>query len=86
MDDIVEELGTSRTILNEYMNSNYRMSFRAWRNILRIEEAKRMLIESDIAVAELYLAVGFSDRSNFHRQFTEIVGQTPGQYRKNHRR
>ncbi len=86
MDDIVAEIGTSRPILNEHMNSQYGMSFRAWRNILRIEEAKRLLKESDVPVAEIYSAVGFTDRSNFHTAFKETVGLTPNQYRTNHRR
>ncbi len=81
IDDILCELGTTRPKLNEYMNSRYGMSFRAWRNSLRIEEAKCLLVESDMPVANIYHAVGYTDRSNFHREFTDIVGMTPIQYR-----
>ncbi len=84
MDDIVEELSTTRAQLNEHMNSHYNMNFRTWRNSLRIEEAKRLLVESEIPVAGIYTVVGYSDRSNFHRQFTETVGMTPMQYRRAH--
>ncbi len=83
VEEIVDELGTTRSALNDYTNSRYGMNFRAWRNLLRIEEAKHLLVESEIPVADIYFVVGFTDRSNFHRQFKEIVGETPMQYRNN---
>ncbi len=82
VDEIVNELDTSRRQLNDYMVRTYGTNFRTWRNRLRIDEAKKLLEEGDIAVAEIYNAVGYSDRSNFHRQFTSAVGMTPLQYRK----
>ncbi len=86
MEEIVEELGTSRTNLNEYTNRRYGMSFRAWRNQLRIEEAKHLLAASDVPVAEIHYVVGFTDRSNFHREFKGAVGMTPMEYRNNHQK
>ncbi len=85
IDDILCELDTTRPKLNEYMNHHYGMNFRAWRNTLRIEEAKRMLIETNIPVANIHNAVGYTDRSNFHRHFAEIAGLTPAQYRSKHK-
>ncbi len=85
MVDIVEELGTTRSHLNEYMSRHYNMNFRTWRNHLRIEEAKRLLIETDTPLADIVAIVGYSDRSNFHRYFTDIVGMTPIQYRNQHK-
>ncbi len=81
MDEIVHELDTTRLELNEYMNSHYNTNFRAWRNSLRIEEAKRLLIETSLPAASIPGAVGYTDRSNFHRHFTESTGMTPSQYR-----
>ncbi len=81
MDEIVHELNTTRLELNEYMNNHYNTNFRAWRNSLRIEEAKRLLAETSIPAAGIPGAVGYTDRSNFHRHFTEATGMTPGQYR-----
>ncbi len=86
IDDIVEELDTTRPVLNEYMTRNYGVNFRTWRNRLRIEEAKRLLIDSQIPVSEIYNSVGYTDRSNFHRQFTSIVGSTPMQYRNKYKK
>lgn len=85
IDEIVDELRTTRRSLNEYMMRVHGCTFRTWRNRLRIEDAKRMLAKSDIRASEIYLNVGYTDRSNFHRQFTEIVGMTPLQYREKHK-
>ncbi len=81
IDDIVRELHTTRSELNEYMMNTYGMNFRTWRNHLRIKEAQHLLLTTDIPVAELYDAVGYTDRSNFHRQFTALIGCTPAQFR-----
>lgn len=49
-------------------------------------EAKRMLAESDLSVAEVGHRLGFSEPTNFGRFFTRIVGIPPGQFRTQARR
>jgi AraC-like DNA-binding protein len=58
------------------------MDFKTWRTELRIEEAKRLLLKDrNISTNLVGEMAGFSDRSNFHRQFVKIVGCSPRQYR-----
>ena len=58
-----------------------------WRKELRIEDAKRLLLEfPDLPVATVGQMVGIDDKSNFKRQFTETVRQTPRQWRESHGR
>jgi len=82
-DQIAKELNTTKEMLHLYFTTKVGMDFKTWRTGLRIEEAKRLLIEnpemSTNIIAELS---GFSDRSNFHRQFTKIVGCSPKQWRE----
>lgn len=47
----------------------------------RVEKAARLLIESELSMAEIAQAVGFSDQSHFTRCFTRLIGTTPGAYR-----
>jgi AraC-like DNA-binding protein len=49
-------------------------------------EAKRLLAESDLAVAEVGSRLGFSEPTNFGRFFTRTVGVSPGQFRADSRR
>jgi AraC-like DNA-binding protein len=49
-------------------------------------EAKRLLAESDLAVADVGARLGFSEATNFGRFFARTVGSSPGQFRAESRR
>ena len=49
---------------------------------LRIDQARRLLAETDKSVTDIAFEVGIGDSSYFARVFRERQGQTPGQYRK----
>ena len=82
-EQIAKELNTSKEMLHLFFVTRMSVDFKTWRTRLRIEEAKLLLLENQEKsiniVAELS---GFSDRSNFHRQFTKIVGCSPKQWRE----
>ena len=48
----------------------------------RIEKAKKLLIITNLPIKDIYIQTGFSDISYFSKQFKQIVGVTPQQYRK----
>ena len=56
--------------INEYINR------------MRIEHARKLLLESDLKVYEVAEAVGFRDLRYFARQFYAFVGENPSTYRK----
>ena len=81
-DQIAEELNTTKDVLNLYFTTRIGVDFRTWRTALRIEEAKKQLHENKYASINMISeASGFSDKSNFHRQFVKIVGCSPKQWR-----
>ena len=47
----------------------------------RIERAKALLRGGDVSVTEVCLEVGCTSLGSFSSRFTEIVGETPSQYR-----
>lgn len=82
-DQIASELKTTKDILHLYFMTKMGIDFRTWRTGLRIEEAKRLLLENRDASINIVAEVsGFSDKSNFHRQFVKIVGCSPKQWRE----
>lgn len=82
-EDIAKELNTTREILNLYFATRKGVDFKTWRTGLRIEEAKRLLIQNkDLSTNIVGEMSGFSDRSNFHRQFVKFVGCSPRQWRE----
>ena len=69
-------------MLHLYFATKLGVDFRTWRTNLRIEEAKTLLLENkDASINIIAEASGFSDKSNFHRQFVKIVGCSPKEWR-----
>ena len=76
-------LGTDSVTLFHFFEQRMKIDFRTWRNRLRLEDAKRMMLENPGAsTAEIARRTGFSNRSNFSRQFLSYTGRTPAQWRK----
>jgi len=48
----------------------------------RISVAKEMLSESDLSIADVALAVGFSGASQLNRVFRKLIGVTPAAFRR----
>ncbi|MDJ0597045.1 MAG: helix-turn-helix transcriptional regulator, partial [Pleurocapsa sp. MO_226.B13] len=48
----------------------------------RIERAKELLRQSDLAIADVALRLGFSHQSHLSRHFKRLVGVTPKQFRQ----
>lgn len=81
-EEVAHELGTTREMLQLYFTDKVGEDFRSWRTELRINDAKQMLLEKkDTSINLIGEMAGFSDRSNFHRQFTKLVGCTPKKWR-----
>ncbi len=53
---------------------------------LRIEKAAEMLLQKNVKVTDASLASGFWNSSYFTRKFKKIIGMTPMEYRKKHRK
>ena len=81
-EELATELKTTREILHLYFTTRKGVDFKTWRTELRVEEAKRLLLKNkDVSVNIIGEMAGFSDRSNFHRQFVKLVGCSPKQWR-----
>ncbi|WP_157944659.1 helix-turn-helix transcriptional regulator [Mangrovicella endophytica] len=49
---------------------------------IRIAASKRLMLAGEISLAEVALACGFGDQSYFTRVFSNLVGTSPGQWRR----
>lgn len=82
-DEVSAKLGIRKDEISLYVHHYYRQNFLSWRRNLRIEEAKRLLLDDmTIPAALIGEAVGITDKSNFRRQFKELTGYTPVEWRK----
>ena len=78
-----DQLHTNRTYLSEFINATYGVSFRDWITGLRIEYAKRLLVQyPKLTLADISERSGFLSPSHFIRIFKENAGCTPARWRK----
>ena len=81
-EEVAKDLHTTKDGLQMYFNVKKNIDFRTWRTELRVQDAKHILLENtDLSIQSVGEMAGFSDRSNFHRQFTKIVGCSPKTWR-----
>lgn len=85
MDDILSDLGLTSGELSAYCTKKLGRTFLTWRKEIRMEEAKRLLLEHpDIPACKIGGSLGITDKSNFRHQFKSVTGLTPCQWRENH--
>ena len=81
--EAAERLGTDTGTLHTYFRERIGLDFRTWRTRLRLEDAKRMLADNPfLSPADAARICGFSNRSNFSRQFLAYTGRTPAQWQR----
>lgn len=80
--DLARECSTSEAVLSKIINVYFNKSFPQLINEHRIEDAKRLLRETEANVNVVAEQVGFNSLPTFNRVFKEITGSTPGQYRQ----
>lgn len=83
-EDLAHYLGMSSDYLTLCFRNEVGMTFVAYLNRYRVNQAKLLLSESDKNVKEVAMVVGFADSGYFTRVFRRQVGMTPESYRKNH--
>ena len=83
MEDLAKRIDVKPYTLMKYFEVCLKKDFRVWRTGMRIEYAKRLLLkDNDSDIGKIARAVGFHDKSNFHRQFKNYTGCTPSMWRK----
>lgn len=81
MSSLAEHLGVSGVTLAVKFKNVMEISPSDYLLILRMEQAKKMLRETNRQVKEVSLEVGYEDARVFMRRFKKYTGMTPGQFR-----
>lgn len=85
LDALATELGRSRSYVSRKFHAETGEKIHHYLNTLRLRKACECLLHSDASVREIAVRVGFSDVTWFISAFKKGIGETPLQYRKNHR-
>ena len=83
IEELAQQLQVGRTTLSGFINTEEGVNFNLWINKLRVDEAKQLLArESNYSIAQISEMVGFSEQSNFSRQFKLITNESPSTWRQ----
>jgi two-component system response regulator YesN len=82
LEDVAAEVSLSPTYFSRLFKEEAGQSFKSYLNDLRIGEAKNLLRETDIPLIDIASRVGFEDQSYFSRVFRNVVGISPGRFRR----
>ncbi|MBQ8230731.1 MAG: AraC family transcriptional regulator [Lachnospiraceae bacterium] len=81
--EMAEAYGMSLPALSKYFHEKNGMPINDYVTELKINRAKYLLENTDIAAAEIGLEVGYYNARSFSRRFRQITGLAPSEYRKN---
>lgn len=83
---VAEQLGLSPARIVELLKEEYHLTFKQLINKLRINEAKRLLKETDLRITDIAINLGFNSVSYFNNLFKLYEQIPPSEYReKNHK-
>lgn len=79
---ICEETGYSVPYVSRKFREENGMTFSRYLQQMRINEARRLLAESDKKIIEIAEYIGYSDIKFFNSLFKKLTGKTPREYRR----
>jgi AraC family transcriptional regulator len=81
LDELAAEAGLSRFHFARAFRQAMDVPPHRYLTLRRIERAKDLLLHTDLPLADVALAIGFSSQSHFTLRFREEVGETPKRFR-----
>lgn len=80
-----DKLCITANYLNEIVNATMNLSAKQYIRNKMMDEAKRLLVYTDLSISEIAFELHFSAVSYFVRSFRQCTGETPLSYRKMHK-
>jgi len=81
LQSVAHEVGYSPNYLSHCFKISLGLNFCTLLACIRVEYAKTLLTKTAKSMLEIGLESGFGSERSFHRQFKNITGTTPGEYR-----
>ena len=84
--EISDLVNMTETSFSRYFKSRVNKSFSESLKELRIDYARKLLNENKISINQVSYDSGYTTLSNFNKQFKEVTGKTPLQYRNEYQK
>jgi AraC-like DNA-binding protein len=82
LSDVARQCGMSDSAFSRFFKKNTGHGFVRYLNRMRVNRACTLLSQSEMPIIDVCFEAGFSNLSNFNRQFLAISGNTPSEYRR----
>ncbi|TMV47388.1 helix-turn-helix transcriptional regulator [Paenibacillus mesophilus] len=83
LDHMAEKLETSPKYFSNYFKKTFGINFIEYLNRVRLAQAKELLKQTELSVAEIGERTGYQNSSTFTSTFKKYYGISPSDYRKN---
>ncbi|MBQ8683528.1 MAG: helix-turn-helix domain-containing protein [Clostridia bacterium] len=80
LDELVAEFHFSKTHLSQTFKSHSGQTILTYYNILKVEEAKRLILDTDMNFSQISNALNFSSLHYFSRLFKKYTSMSPSEY------
>ncbi len=77
IEDLAGELGMSVSSFHQHFKTVTSMSPLQYQKLLRLQEARRLLLTEDLDASGAALRVGYDDASQFSREYKRLFGDPP---------
>ena len=86
LDWVAEQFYMNKNYLSELFYKRMNMTFTQYKNKVRIDHAKQLMVHSAMSITEIAYTVGFNSSSRFSKVFRQTTGVSPRYYRQEHER
>ena len=84
LSDIARECGLSTSHFARSFKTSFGISTHQWLIQHRIEHAKERMVQTNLSLIEIAIQSGFNDQAAFTRTFHQLVGVSPGRWRRHY--
>lgn len=81
-DDIASEVNMTTPAFCRYFKKQTQKTFTEFLTEFRIGQARRLLAQEDSKISVICFDSGFNNLSHFNKQFRQVVGATPSEFRR----
>lgn len=82
LEEVAEQAFMSKEAFCRFFKVRTRRTFTQYVQQLRITEAKKLLLETDMSISQISFQVGFQTLSHFNKTFKSLTDITPKEWRK----
>ena len=80
--NIAEQFHMSASYLSQYFKAKQGITVLDYITNLKMDTAKNLLLTTSLTVSQIAEQIGYANEKTFTRRFKQMMGVTPGEYRK----